>query len=115
MKVRVSAILVLFCFLATIGFAQDSGYQPGKITSVQKREAASASGHTDAPSASSTAAYDMSVESGGKTYNVVYKTHSDLDPTWKEGKDVEIQVKGKAMYMKVNGGKPVKLAIVSSK
>jgi hypothetical protein len=116
MKARLSLIAVSILLLAGISLAQQSGYQPGKIISVQKQDAPSARGGTDAPSKSSDHTYHMDIETGGKTYTVVYKGHSDLDPSWKEGKDVEAEVKGKTMSIKMPGGKGLaKLAIVSSK
>jgi len=116
MKARLSLIVVSILLVAAIPLAQQSGYQPGKIISVQKQEAPPARGGTDAPSKSSDYTYHMDIETGGKTYTVVYKAHSDLDPTWKEGKDVEAEVKGKTMNVKMPGGKGlVKLAILSSK
>jgi len=117
MKLRVSAILVLCSLIAAGVFAQQSAYQPGKIVSVTKKDTATVTkgtAPTNAPVTPSTAVYDVVVDTGGKTYTTVYKTHSDLDPTWKEGKDVDVQVSGKTMYVKVKG-KPVKLTIVSSK
>jgi hypothetical protein len=116
MKVRVSAMFVLFALMAAAALAQQADYQPGKIASIKKREIASPTGHTDAPTKPSVDVYDVTVESGGKTYNAVYKSHSDLDPTWAEGKDCDVQVKGKTMYLKRSSGKqPAKLTIVSSK
>lgn len=114
MKRAVSSMFVLVFLVISACFAQDSGYQAGKIVSVKQREAQSPTGGTDAPKKSATSVYDVIVETGGKTYTTVYSTHSDLDPTWKEGKDVDVQVKGKTMYVQVKG-KPVKLTIVSSK
>jgi hypothetical protein len=117
MKLRFSAMLILVFLVVGFLFAQEPGYQAGKIVSVTKKDTPSAvhgSAPTNAPLASSTAVYDVVVETGGKTYNTVYKTQSDLDPTWKEGKDVDVQVQGKTLYLKVKG-KPVKLMIVSSK
>jgi hypothetical protein len=115
MKLRLSAILVLFFLMAGIGLAQQSAYQPGKIVSIQKRESPSPTGGSDAPMKASEKVYDLTIETGGKTYKAVYKAHSDLEPTWSEGKDVEVQVKGKAMYVKRSTDKhPAKLAIVRS-
>jgi hypothetical protein len=116
MKVRVSAILTVFLLMVGVGLAQEAAYQPGKIVSIKKREVATPSGGTDAPTMASAAKYDVTVESGGKTYQAVFSAHSDLDPTWAEGKDVDVQVKGKTMYVKRSTGKqPAKLTIISSK
>lgn len=116
MKSCFSLIAVFLVLLAGISLAQQSGFQPGKIISVQKQQAPSTRGGTDAPSKSSGYTYRMDIETGGKTYTVVYKAHSDIDPTWKEGKDVEAEVKGKTMNVKMPGGKGLaKLSIVSSK
>ena len=115
MKARLSLIAVSILLLAGISAAQQSGYQPGKIISVQKQDAPPRGG-VDAPSKSSDYTYHLDIETGGKTYTVVYKAHSDLDPTWKEGKDVEAEVNGKTMNVKMPGGKGLtKLAIVNSK
>jgi hypothetical protein len=117
MKRRLSAVMVLILLSVGSLFAQQAGYQPGKIVSVTKRDTGTVTkgtAPTNAPVASSTSVYDVVVDSGGKTYTTVYKTQSDLDPTWKEGKDVDVQVKGKTLLVNVKG-KPVKLAIVSSK
>jgi len=71
---------------------------------------------SDAPTKTPEDVYDVTVETGGKTYQTVYHSHSALDPTWHDGKDVEVQVTGKILYAKVKGkaGNPIKLAIVSS-
>ena len=116
MKSQMKAICLSLGLLVAIGAAQTANYQEGKIVSIKQHEAASTMGHTDAPSKSKTAVYDMAIQSGGKTYNVVYKAHEDLDPSWAEGKTVEVQVQGKTLYLKKSAGQhPAKLSIVSSK
>ena len=116
MKVRVPTILAVFFLVLGVGLAQEATYQPGKILSIKKREVAPPRGGTDAPTAPSADKYDVTVESGGKTYQAVFSAHSDLDPTWAEGKDVEVQVKGKTLYVKKSAGKhPSRMTIISSK
>jgi hypothetical protein len=116
MKVRVSTILAGFFLMVGVGLAQEATYQPGKIISIKKREVATPRGGTDAPTTASAAKYDVTVESGGKTYKAVYNVHSDLDPTWAEGKEMDVQVKGKTMYVKRSPGKqPARMTIISSK
>ena len=116
MKSRISPTLILIVLVGGFLFAQESPYQPGKIVSVNKKETGTVtqgSTPTNAPLASSTAVYDVVVETGGKTYNTLYKTQSDLDPSWKKGKDIDVQLNGKTMYVKVKG-KPIKLMVVST-
>ena len=116
MRRLVSVTLALFFLGVSIGLAQQPAYQPGKIVSMHMREHPSPVGGSDAPTKPSEDVYDVTVETGGKTYQTVYHSHSALDPTWHEGKDVEVQVTGKILYVKVKGkaGNPIKLAIVSS-
>lgn len=116
MKRLVLGTLALLFLGVSIGLAQQPAYQPGKIVSMNKREHPTPMGGSDAPTKPPEDVYDVTVETGGKTYQTVYHTHSSLDPTWKEGKDVEVQVKGKILYVKVKGktGSPIKLAMVSS-
>jgi hypothetical protein len=117
MRRFISVALTLSFLWVSIGLAQQPAYQPGKLVSMQKRQRPSPTGGSDAPTKSTEDVYDVTVETGGKTYQTVYHSYSALDPTWKEGKDVEVQVAGKILYVKVNGkaGNPIKLAIVSSK
>ena len=112
MKWHVSATLAVLFLAVGIGLSQEPAYQPGKIVSMHKRERASPMGGTDAATNRPEDTYDVSIETGGKTYETVYHSHSDLDPTWAQGKDVEVQVKGKTMYVKRSTGKPTKLAIL---
>ena len=117
MKRRYFSFLMFFVLIAGVCLAQEAGYQPGKVVSIHKRDTTPAKTSTDAPTKPSKSIYDISIESAGKTYAVVYKAQNDLDPTWAaEGKDVEVQVNGKTMNLKRGSGRqPVKLAIVSTK
>jgi len=37
---------------------------------------------------------------------------SEQDLTWKQGKDVDVRIKGKALYMKLPNGKEAKASIL---
>ena len=116
MRRIVSVTLALFFLGVSIGLAQQPAYQPGKIVSMHMREHPSPMGGSNASANPSEDVYDVTVETGGKTYQTVYHSPLALDPTWHEGKGVEVQVTGKILYAKVKGkaGNPIKLAIVSS-
>ena len=114
MKGRV-VIVVLFCFtvLFLAHAADKADYQPGKIVSIQKKSEAAGPNNPDAIKPS-LATYDVVVETGGKQYTCVYQTHEALDPSWAEGKEGEVRVAGKVMYIKKANGKAERLSIVKS-
>jgi hypothetical protein len=114
MKYRsISVVLVSIFLLLAIGFAQN--YQPGKIVSIAKHEAATTPGHTDAPTKSVVHDYDVTISSGGTVYTAFYHHPGDLEPAWSEGKEVQVYASGKTLKVKTTNGKSERLKIVSSK
>ena len=71
MRRLVSVTLALFFLGVSIGLAQQPAYQPGKIVSMHKREHPSPMGGSDAPTKPPEDVYDVTVETGGKTYQSV--------------------------------------------
>jgi len=114
MKGRV-VIVVLFCFsiISLAHAADEAAFQPGKIVSIQKRTEA-ASPHNPDEIRPNVATYDVVIETGGRKYTCVYQTLEDLDPSWAKGKEGQVRVAGKAMYIKRANGKADKLSIVKS-
>ena len=115
MKVRaVCAVLVCLVILSGTGFAGAHQYQAGKVVKVEKRESQAPSGGTDAPLKAEVTTYHISIQLGDKVYVCQYKSFSEDDLSWVEGKDVEARVAGKAMYVKKANGKEAKASILST-
>ena len=108
---------LLVCLVCLIGLAgaQTSGYQAGKI--VNCRKAARNRGwwwRTDAPVKPETATYKISVQVNDTVYLVRYQAQGDADLSWIQGKDVQVKMSGKKMYVKRASGKDAKAGILSS-
>jgi len=113
MKMRIVLVIALFIVLLASGVAQT--YETGKIVSIAKHETPATPGHTDVPLKTSVDDYDVTISSGGTVYVSVYHHPGDLEPAWSVGKDVQVRVAGKVLYVKKASGKPEKLRIINSK
>jgi hypothetical protein len=101
--------------LARPAVAEQQQYQTGKIVKVERQQSSgSNTSSMDVPVKAETASYRISILLDGKTYVCLYRTDSERDLSWTEGKEVQARVKGKVMYAKTAGGKQVKGTIVSS-
>ena len=105
MRIKLCFITLLFSFLLPLTFAADkTAYQSGKIVSIDKRAGSTPTGGSDAKLSSNVANYDVVINTGGADYTCVYQTSGDLDPTWAAGKEAEMRVKGKTIYVKRAAG-----------
>ena len=108
MRVQIILATVLSASLLCNAFASDqSGYQTGKIVSIEKR----GSGHevfgkTDTPSAT-TDVYDVVINVNGTDHHCVMQRQT-FDPTWAVGREAQVRVKGKDIYIKRENDKDFK-------
>jgi hypothetical protein len=100
MRVPIILATVLSAFLLCNASASDqSGYQTGKIVSIQKRSSGHvAYGKSDTPSAT-TDVYDVVINVDGKDHQCVMQRQT-FDPTWAVGREAQVRVKGKDIYIK---------------
>jgi hypothetical protein len=107
-------VSLLICLFVTLAFAADkSSYQSGKIVSIEKRASSGSNsqGGTDAQLAANSAKYDVVINTGGHDYKCLYSTSGDLDPTWAVGKEGQVRVKGKVIYVKRVTGEDARCTI----
>ncbi len=115
MKVRkICAVLLFLALLSGVSIAAAQEYQAGRIVKVEKQQSHSASGGTDSSLGSAVATYHVSIQLGDRIYVCQYKTDSENDISWTDGKDVQARVSGKAIYVKKVTGKEVRGSILST-
>ena len=113
MKFRVVCSVFLCLTLVGVGFGAGPEYQTGKVIKVEKQERSAPSGGSDAPKKGDVSSYHVSIQLGDKIYLCSFDTHSEHDPPWAEGKDVQARVSGKVIYVKKASGE-VKGPILST-
>jgi hypothetical protein len=106
--------VVLVCAACMAGGAQSqtSQYQDGKIIAVNKLPGLATPGHTDAPATSEIEEYEISIQVGDTVYLCRYLSHSDQDLSWTQGKEGQVRIKGKTMYVKRATGKEAQASIL---
>jgi hypothetical protein len=112
------AFVVLVCVVSSpfICKAQGTDFQTGKIVTVEKLPGGTSTGSgTDAPIASDTNRYNLSIQLGDTVYICRVKVSGAIDLDWVQGKDIQAKVDGKVMRVKKANGKVVKLSITGSK
>ena len=107
-------LLVSLVCLTALAQTQDAGYQPGKIVNVARQPGSGTGGGADAPLKPDTATYKISVQVNDTVYLVRYQAQGDQDLAWIQGKDVQVKVAGKKMYVKRASGKDAKASILST-
>jgi len=108
------AYLPLFLVCVTVlAQAQNPGYEAGKIVKVERQSDMAGSGGTDAQSTDDTATYKISVQVKDTVYVVRYHAQGGQDLSWIQGKDVQVRVSGKKMYVKRASGADAKAGIIS--
>jgi hypothetical protein len=114
-----AVVLVCVAGAAAVSLGQSSDdFQTGKIVAVEKLASTggtSAGGGTDAPLTSQVDRYNVSIQLNDTIYVCRVKTVGDASLDWVQGKEVQAQAKGNAMYVKRASGKTTKLSIVSSR
>ena len=114
-KFRVGCVLMGVLCLFAVAEAQSAGYQAGKIVNVEKLPGTSSGAYgSDAPLKPETATYKISVQVNDTVYVVRYQAQGEQDLSWIQGKDVQVKVAGKKMYVHRASGKDAKGSILSS-
>jgi len=106
-------LLAFVVCVTVLAPAQSTGYEAGKIVKVEREPDTAGSGGTDAPSTSATATYKISVQVNDTVYLVRYQAQGGQDLSWIQGKDVQVRVSGKKMYVKRASGADAKAGIIS--
>ncbi len=104
------ALVCAACLMAGAQ-SQTTQYQDGKIIEVKKLPAPPSAGGTDAPMASQVDEYEISIQVGDTVYVCHYSSHSDQDLSWTKGKEGQVRIKGKTMYVKQVTGKEAQAKI----
>ena len=102
------------CVVCLPAFSQSAGYEAGKITNVDRVGVSGGAGGTDTQLKPETATYKLSVQVGDTAYVVRYQAQGDQDLSWIQGKDVQVRIAGKKMYVKRINGRDAKGSILSS-
>jgi hypothetical protein len=111
-KMWLAVVLVCAACMAGGAQSQTSPYQDGKIIAVNKLPALATTGHTDATATSEIEEYEISIQVGDTVYVCHYISHSDQDLSWTRGKEGQVRIKGKTMYVKKATGKEAKATIL---
>ncbi len=106
-------LLVFVVCVTVLAQAQNPGYEAGKIVKVERQPDTAGSGGTDAALTSQTATYKISVQVNDTVYLVRYHAQGDQDLSWIQGKEVEVRIAGKKMYVKRTSGADARAGIIS--
>ena len=106
-------LLTFLVCVTVLAQGQNPGYEAGKIVNVERQPGTAGSSGTDAPSTSATATYKISVQVNDTVYLVRYQAQGDQDLSWIQGKDVQVRVSGKKVYVKRVSGADAKAGIIS--
>ena len=110
---------LLVCVVCLPAFTQSQAqsYLAGTMVKVEQLPDKGAAGGTDAPMKSAVHDYNASIQVSDILYVCRYHSHSDQESSWiqlLQGKDVQVRVKGKVMYIKRAAGKDEKAAIINT-
>jgi hypothetical protein len=114
----VVAVLVTLCTQTVNAQANDTDFQAGKIVAVEKVSSTggqATTGGTDAPSTPQVDRYNLSIQVGDTIYVCRARIQPESSFSWTQGKEVNVKVNGKTMYVRRSTGKVEKLSILSSK
>ena len=108
-------LLICVVCLPVLSQSQNTGYQAGQIVNVERLPGTGGGGGgTDAQVKPETATYKISVQVSDTIYVVRYQAQGDQDLSWIQGKDVQVKVAGKKMYVKRTSGKDAKGSILNT-
>jgi hypothetical protein len=107
-----AAVLVCAACISAVAQSQTTQYQDGKIIAVKKLPGSANPAHTDAPASSEVDEYEISIQVGDTVYVCRYVSHSDQDLAWTQGKEGQVRIKGKTMYVKRATGKEAQASIL---
>jgi hypothetical protein len=109
---------IAICAQSVYAQDKDADFQTGKIVAVQKVSSTggqATTGGTDAPSTSEVDRYNLSIQLNDTVYVCRARIQPESSFSWTQGKEVQVKVSGKTMYVKRSTGKITKLSILSSK
>jgi hypothetical protein len=92
--------------------AQTPQYQDGKIIAVNKLPGHDNAGGGEGAMASHVDEYEISIQVGDTVYVCRYLSHSDQDLAWAKGKEGQVRIKGKTIYVKKATGKEAMASIL---
>jgi hypothetical protein len=109
-------VCLLACVVGLPVLAQSqAAYQAGKIINVEKQPSTGGGGGgTDAPVKPETATYRISIQVNDTVYLVRMQAQGDQDLSWINGKDVQVRIAGKKIYVKRATGRDAKGGIIST-
>jgi hypothetical protein len=107
---------LLLCVVCLSAFSQSQAqsYEAGTLMKVDQLPDTGSAGGTDASLKSAVHDYNISIQVGDTLYVCRYHAPSGQETSWLQGKDVEVRVKGKVMYVKRPTGKDAKATIINS-
>ena len=99
--------VVLACVACVSAFAQSPAtqYKTGKIIKVSKLPAPARQGGSDAPVIENAQDWEISIQVDNTVYLGEYTSHRGFDYSWAEGKEAQVRIKGKTLYVKRANGK----------
>ena len=115
MKSLLVVVLLLALVVPQTLLAQATGFQMGKILSVEKQKSAFPAGGTDAPTAPNRERHNLTIQVNDQVYVCRAETMAEASTDWIQGKEVPVKVQGKTLLVKRANGKIVKLPILSAK
>jgi hypothetical protein len=118
MKNNLLLLAIVSGVLSTSLYAKtEPGYQPATVVSVESQAAPSnndGGDSSDAPLQSVVNSYDIDIRLGGTVYRASYNTaFDDLPSVFSPNHSVEVNLKGRVMYVKLPGDRAVEMAIES--
>src|SRR5258705_8709246 len=111
-KAWLPVLLLCAACISAAASSQTAQYQSGKIIAVNKLPSHAGSGGTDAPAASEVEEYEISIKVGDTLYVCRYVSHSDQDLSWTQGKEGQVRIKGKTIYVRKATGKEAQASIL---
>lgn len=107
--------VVLVCAACVPAFTQShtTTYETGKIIKVKKLPAPASTGGTEAPVIENAQDWEISIQVDNTVYVGEYTSHREFDYSWAEGKEAQVRIKGKTLYVKRANGKEEGLYIRS--
>ena len=110
-------LLVCVVCLSVFAQAQAESYREATIVRVEQLPDTGSAAGTDAPLKSAVHDYNVSIQVGDTLYVCLYHAHNGQESSWLQGlqgKDGQVRVKGKVMYVKRATGKDEKATIVNT-
>ena len=92
----------------------DSKFVTGKVVKIERQTTTQSGGSTtDQPLQSNVASYKIVINVDDTNYTCAFQRVQSADPTWLEGREIQVRVEGKTMYAKRANGDIEHCSIVS--